>query len=177
MEKVRKALKREEALLSAFKRYLPHEKGFLISRVESYLKELMGLPESFMGELYPDFDSLSSFQKVHLLRYLAFLISLSDYERELKRLEYERKSPLLAQLRDKRLLNVARALKKEGRRGRNPRKRLKLEKLKGELLMLRREGLGADLMCKYLWKTHRLKVSKPYLLKVLKEWEKEDVLS
>jgi hypothetical protein len=174
VERVREVLRREEALLAAFKRYLPYEKGFVISRTERYLSELVGVPESFIGEFYPDFASLSPVQRAHLLRYLAFLISLSDYERELKKLEYEEKSPLLAQLKDKRLLNVAMALKKEGRRGRRPKKRAKLEKLKGELLMLRREGLGADLMCKYLWKTHRLKVSKPYLLKILKEWSREE---
>ena len=173
--KVIEVLKNESQLLSAFRKYLPYEKGFVLSRVEEHLREIQNLsPQGIetIKEYYPEFENLMSIQKTNFLRYLAFLLAICQYERELKRLEYEEKDVKLSQLKDERLLNVARALKKESRRGKKPKKRLRLEKLKGEILRLRKEGLGADVLTKYLWKAHRLKISKQYLLKVLKEWEK-----
>jgi predicted DNA-binding helix-hairpin-helix protein len=46
-------------------------------------------------------------------------------------------------------------------------------RLASRLIRLRKEGLGADTLVKYLWKTHRLKITKQYLLKVLREWQAE----
>lgn len=177
VDSLKQALKYESQLLTAFRKYLPYEKGFIFSRIEENLRKIQKLSPTVIQDHYPDFTKLIPIQKTYFLRYLAFLLTIYDYERELKRLEYEEKDPRLAQLKDERLLNIAKALKKEGKRGRKPKKRLKLEKLKGEILKLREEGLGADMIVKYLWKAHRLKVSKPYLLKVLKTWEGDRVES
>jgi hypothetical protein len=169
-------LKYEAQLLSAFSKYLPYEKGFVIHRVENYLRELQNLtPDEveIIETFYSNFRKLLSIQKANFLRYLAFLFSIHWYELELKRLEYFEKDFKRGQLIDERLLNVARALSREFRRGRKPKKRKKLEELKGEILKLKDEGLSYNAISKYLWKTHRLKVSNRYLSKVFKEWEKE----
>ncbi len=174
---LKKALKNESELLSSFRKYLPYEKGFVLSKIEKFQNELGNLtPEEVevLKEHYPDYEKLISYQKANFVRYVAFLISIYNYEIELKRLEYWEKVNIRAKLEDERLLNVARAIKKESRKGRKPKKRKKLEETKWEILRLRKEGLGADSIVKYLWKAHRLKVSKPYLLKVLKEWEKRE---
>jgi len=168
---LRQALKREGQLLTAFRKYLPHEKGFVFSRIEENLRKIQGLSPAAIREHYSDFERLTPIQRVYLLRYFAFLLALYDYEKELKRLEYEEKDLRLAQLKDERLLNIAKALKKEAKRGRRPKKRMRLEKLKGEIIRLREEGLGVDTLVRYLWKAHKLKVSKPYLLKVLRDWD------
>ncbi|WP_163329417.1 hypothetical protein GFV12_08505 (plasmid) [Desulfurobacterium thermolithotrophum] len=178
-EKLEKVLKYESQLLSVFRKYLPYEKGFVLQKSEDWQVELqlgVGSEEiEAIKQFYSEFDNWTNIQKANFLKYLAFLFAIYQYEKELKRLEYEEKDSKLSQLKDERLLNIARALKKESRRGRKPKKRRKLEKLKGEILRLRKEGLGADMLSKYLWKTHRLKVTKQYLLKVLKEWEKGEV--
>jgi len=176
-EKLEKVLRYESQLLSVFRKYLPYEKGFVLQKSENWQVELqlgVGSEEiEVIKRFYSDFSNWTNIQKANFLKYLAFLLAIYSYERELKRLEYEEKDVKLSQLKDERLLNVARALKKESRRGKKPKKRLRLEKLKGEILRLRKEGLGADTLVKYLWRAHRLKVSKQYLLKVLKEWERE----
>ncbi len=172
---LKQVLKCESHLLTAFRKYLPYEKGFILSRTEEYLREIQKKSLETIQDHCPNFEKLIPIQRIHLLRYLAFLLAIYNYEKELKRLEYEEKDVRLAQLKDERLLNIAKALKKEVKRGRRPKKRMRLEKLKGEIIRLREEGLGADTLVKYLWKAHKLKVSKPYLLKVLRDWETKDL--
>jgi len=175
-EELERVLRYESQLLSAFRKYLPYEKGFVLQKSESWQVELqlgVGSEEmEIIKRFHSEFDNWTNIQKANFLKYLAFLFAIYSYEKELKRLEYMEKDSKLSQLKDKRLLSIARALKKESKRGKKPKKRMRLEKLKGEILRLRKEGLGADTLTKYLWKAHRLKVSKQYLLRVLKEWEK-----
>jgi hypothetical protein len=174
---IKKVLKCESDLLNLFKKFLPYEKGFVLSNVENFQNELKDLtPQEIevIKEHYPDLDELLLVQRVNLVRYIAFLLSILSYEVKLKELEYSERDNIKARLEDKRLLNIARAIKKESKRGRKPKKRKKLEEMKWEILKLREEGLGADSIIKYLWRAHRLKVSKPYLLKTLKEWEEKE---
>ena len=173
-QELQKAVKEESRLLSAFRKYLPHEKGFVLQRSAELLSELQNVTEETLRCFYPKIEELLPVQRVSLLRYVAFLLSIWRYEKELKEAEYWEGEYRLAQLRDERLRNIALALKKESKRGRRPKKRSKLEALRGELLALRKEGLGGDILVKYLWKAHRLKVSKQYLLRVLKEWEEQE---
>ena len=172
-EELQKVAKEESRLLNAFRKYLPFEKGFVLQKSAELLPKLQNVTEETLRIFYPKIEELLPVQKVSLLRYVAFLLSIWRYEKELQRAEYWEGDYRLAQLKDERLKNIALALKKEARKGRRPAKRSKLEALKGEILALRREGLGGDILVKYLWKAHRLKVSKQYLLRVLKEWEKE----
>jgi len=158
-------------LLADFRKFLPHEKGLILEETEKKLSEL-SIPESFLNKFFPEFEKLLLYQKIKVYRYLAFLVAIYEYQKELERLEWEGDAKL-AQLRDERLKNIARALRLENRKGRKPKKKKKLEALKGEILALRKEGLGASVISKYLWKAHRLKVSKQYLLQLLSEWEKE----
>jgi hypothetical protein len=174
-QELQKAVKEESRLLSAFRKYLPFERGYVLQKSVELLSKLSdSITESDLRTFYPEIDNLLSIQKVCLLRYVAFLVSILRYEKELKEAEYWEGDYRLAQLRDERLRNIALALKKESKRGRRPKKRSKLEALRGELLALRKEGLGGDILVKYLWKAHRLKVSKQYLLRVLKEWEEQE---
>ena len=171
--RLERALKRERELLSAFSKYLPHEKGYVlnqaVSKAQSLPAKLTPEMERLLSEFY-DLTKLLSFQKSYLMFYLAFLLSVLEYEEILKEKEYDGDSRR-AQLIDERLIAEAKALKRESRKGRKPAKRRKLEALRGEILMLRSNGIGLDTLVKFLWRRHRLKVSKPYLYQVLKEWE------
>ena len=168
---MRRVVEQESNLLSRFRTYLPHEKGYILSRTEYYLRKIQNIPDILQD--FPEIQSLLPIQKANTLRYFAFLLAIHDYETTLKELEYREKDVKLSQLKDQRVVNIAKALKKESRRGRKPQKRLKLEKLKGEILRLRKEGLGSDTLIKYLWRMHRLRISKPYLLRILKEWDRQ----
>nr|AUH21284.1 hypothetical protein [uncultured bacterium] len=114
---MRELLEKERELLSVFRKYLPYEKGYVLSVMETRLKEISHLSISSVKELIPEIDSYTNFQKANFLRYLAFLKAIYEYERELKRLEYEERDMRLAQLKDERLLNIARALKKRVKEG------------------------------------------------------------
>jgi len=175
MRELERALRKERELLAAFRKYLPHERGIVLRR---FLESLKSLPasltpemEKFFSETY-NLSELLPFQRAALILYSGFLREILRYEELLKQLEYDGDSRR-AQLEDERIKAFARALKKEGRKGRKARKRQKLEALKGELLALRNEGIGTDTLVKLLWRRHRLKVSKPYLYRVLKEWESD----
>lgn len=168
-----KALKRERELLSAFSRYLPYERGYVLNQAISKAQSLPAKMTPEMEKLlskYYDLTKLLPYQKSYLMFYLSFLLAIRDYEDTLRKLEYDG-DPRRAQLIDERFLAEAEALKRESRKGRKPTKRQKLEALKGEILMLRERGIGLDTLVKFLWRRHKLKISKPYLYQVLKEWE------
>ena len=170
---LQRALRRERKLLSMFNKYLPYEKGYVLSQA---VKKAPSLPakltsdiEKLLSEFY-DLSKLLPFQKSYLTFYLAFLLSIQDYEAALKELEYDGDKQR-TRLMDERNLAKIKAIQKENRRGRKPRKKRKLEEIRGEIVSLRRRGVGLDTLVKFLWKSYRLKVSKPYLYQILKEWE------
>jgi hypothetical protein len=162
-------LKKEKDLLSLFKKLLPEEKGLVLQRTQELLSDFYA-DEELVAKYYPQIKEIPNFRKTYLVRYLAFLTAVYLHERELKKLEYE-KDTTYSRLKDERAKMVAQSLLREHKRGRKPKKKEKLEKVKGEILSLRNQGLGIKLLAKYLWKAHRLKVSPEYLRLVLAEWE------
>ena len=166
-------LKRESQLLSLFRKLLPEEKGLVLRKSEELLPNL-SVDEEAVARYYPKVKQMLGFQKAYVLRYLAFLTAVYLHESELKRLEYE-KDTKYAQLKDERAMRIAQSLLKESKRGKKPKKKEKLYKLRGEILALRKQGLGTKLIAKYLWKAHRLKVSHEYVRRTLQELKEAGV--
>lgn len=169
--KFERLLRNESRLLSAFRKYLPHEKGFVLKRANELVPELP-LDEETIEKYYPEFKNLLTFQKALAQRYFAFLLAIEEYERLLKEKEYEGDEKR-AQLIDQRNQKIALQILRESKRGRKPLKREKIEKYRNEIKALRRQGFGVRLIAKFLFKAHRLKVSPEYLRRVLKEWGEE----
>ena len=163
-------LKKESQLLSLFRKLLPEEKGLVLKRSEELLPNL-SVDEEAVAKYYPKINEMLSFQKVYVFRYLAFLTAVYLHEKELKKWEYE-KDTKYSQLKDERAMRIAKSILSENKRGKKPKKRQKLYKLRGEILALRKQGLGPKLIAKYLWKAHRLKVSREYVRQALQELEK-----
>ena len=174
-ETLSKLLDKKNDLLREFSRYLPHEIGQIVwevyEKLRDYQEEFVKSPElkEVLREKISNFDQLTNKQRGAVLIYVALLSEIEKYEKALKELEkegYER----LSQLKDERFLQEIESLKKTYRRGRKPTKRMKLEKLKGKILTMRRQGLGTVMISRYLEKRHRLKVSPRYLKMILEEW-------
>jgi len=166
LKEIEAALKMEGKLLSLFRKMLPHEKGFILSQTNPSAD----VSEELVAEYFPEVRRLPLLQKAQVLRYVAFLVALYRYEGSLKALDREG-GVHRARIEDERRLRLARLLMKESPRGRKPKKRRQLERLKGEILRLRSEGMGPTIISKYLLKAHRLRVSREYLRQVLREWE------
>ncbi|SNR73800.1 hypothetical protein [Desulfurobacterium atlanticum] len=169
-EEISIALKNKQKLLSAFNKYLPYEKGFVLRKTAELLPEIQEIPD-FPKQLSKTLNC-SLQQAILVIWYFAFLVAIRRYEIELKKAEYDGDSRL-AQLKDERFLRLARGFLNEvkSRAGRKPKKREKLEKLKAEILTLRKEGAGCVAISEFLRKHHKLKVSKSYIHRLLKEWE------
>jgi len=173
-EELQSSLKREVELLGLFRKYSPAEKGFVLGlsvELLPKLQELKGAERIIKREI-PDYETYPPQKRISVLRYLSLLVAVLKHERNLRRLEYWEGDFLRAKLLDERALNVARAIKKELTQKRAP-KRERLERLKGEILALRRQGFGTKVITEYLKRAHKLKVTRQYLWQCLKEWEKE----
>nr|AUH21299.1 hypothetical protein [uncultured bacterium] len=62
---MRELLEKERELLSVFRKYLPYEKGYVLSVMETRLKEISHLSISSVKELIPEIDSYTNFQKAN----------------------------------------------------------------------------------------------------------------
>ena len=155
-------LDREKELLTEFRKMQPYEKGYVIRRS---IEKLSSLDSSVLPA---GLEKLTDVQRADYVRYVSLLLAIEEFVRELKELEKEG-DMRLAKLRDKRLLYLAE--QEKSRRGKKPKKRQKLEKVKGEILRLREGGFRVRDIKKIIWKTHRISVSKSYLSSILKEWE------
>ena len=167
--KFERLLRNESRLLSVFRKYLPHEKGFVLKRANELVSEL-SLNEETVEKYYPEFKNLLPFQKAFAQRYFALLLAIDEYERLFKEKEYEGDEKR-AQLLDQRNQKIALDILQESKR--RALKREKIEKYRKEIRALRQQGFGVRLIAKFLFKAHRLKVSPEYLRRVLKEWGEE----
>ena len=174
LEELQSSLKRETELLNLFRKYSMAEKGFVLGMSLELLPELQNLPklEELIRRELPEYESYPVQKKLSVVRYISLLVAVLRHERNLRRMEYWEGDFLRAKLLDERALNVARAIKKELTRKRAP-KRERLERLKGEILSLHRQGYGTKVIAEYLKRAHRLRVTRQYLWQCLKKWEQE----
>ena len=170
-----KIVKKEKELLSEFRKFLAYEKGYVLSQTEKYIPNIQNLSKQEIENILVELalENLPSYKLSSVVWYLAFLTSIYEYIQNLKKLEYWQNDNLLSFLKSERKLSIALKIKKEAKRGRKPKKRQKLEKLKGEILHLKQKGIGTTSIVKYLAKVHKFKVSEQYLAMVLKEWQAE----